>query len=510
MEDNLQNDKLEEFLKNSFEDYSENPPGDLWGRIEGGLAPAPATPVRFLRWWGVAAAAAVVAFILIGQHIYFTKKIDTLSKKLEQNKEKLEGLEKDNKTLGLQKTDDSGSAPQALEQKHLEGNDEAAREKNTSQKKPESPIIQYQTPASPAQNTSTGNRPPNIEMPSGLAQTNVLQQPPLQSLPTPGQAIAADQEDVNREPAGATANAPAPGLLPSKSTLLLAEGTMPALSLVPVQPLTRPVRTPGRLSVGVHAMPMTTSEKITSLKPGMPHPDKKVFSESTQSEGTTFYAGLTAEYQASRHFYIGSGLDYRKTSITANHEAEFRFKDRRPHGGGHGGGEHGFEHDFLYDLNTAAGLVEVEIRAEQADTTFDFSDDDEIDLSVSTRQDLKYLSVPLYGRYELGKGTFRLYIRGGMVANFLQSNNFAINDVRSDNPNLRFDGKQQPGGTPQNLQTLSLDYLAGIGMDVALTKHLKLRLEPALSGSLTSSHNNPFIKSSQFSMGVNAGAMYVF
>jgi hypothetical protein len=61
-----------------------------------------------------------------------------------------------------------------------------------------------------------------------------------------------------------------------------------------------------------------------------------------------------------------------------------------------------------------------------------------------------------------------------------------------------------------NLQSVTVDYVAGIGLSYSLSDQLSLRLEPTLLGSLTSLHNNPRLESSELTAGASIGAFYSF
>ena len=142
--------------------------------------------------------------------------------------------------------------------------------------------------------------------------------------------------------------------------------------------------------------------------------------------------------------------------------------------------------------------------------TIKLDNDEKIELEINTRQNLAFVSVPLYAGYRLGEGRLKFLLKGGVLLNFLRANDFEIAGIKQGNGKFAFQPKNQPMGNPQDLQTVSVDFVAGLGLDFSLTKSLSLRLEPTVSGSLTSLHNSPYIQSSQYSAGLNAGVMYNF
>ncbi|HMQ87539.1 MAG TPA: hypothetical protein PKB07_08135, partial [Flavilitoribacter sp.] len=94
MEKNLHEEGMEEFLRKSFDQYSENPPEDLWDRIDADLAAGPGPALRPLWRVGLSVAAALLLGIIAFQHIYYNRQLDRLEQGIEENTAQLEALEK--------------------------------------------------------------------------------------------------------------------------------------------------------------------------------------------------------------------------------------------------------------------------------------------------------------------------------------------------------------------------------------------------------------------------------
>ena len=517
MEENLHKDNLEEFLKNSFEGYSESPPDDVWNRISEGLPTAspPMKVVSFRRWWLVA-AAAVIAGIFLFQHFYFTRQIKTLNSELIKTNTELRQPEKQSVSPQNKVADTIQSQTQTETLPETDPSEFVKAENKTGQKNE-----QTNTPKAPARVIAPQKtRPPLPPDPLAPENTKNAQTPDSKAVATTGtqeNLTQANEESTRTETPNtekeltktATPNA---GVILSFLDLKDVSVQSNQVQVLPNTGLRAPNTTSVRghsLSIGAHTLPMVSREKINSLRPGFP-PMEKVFDDKKETNGQTFMAGLAIETQVADNFSFGSGLDYRKSSFNSSHQPVFKFKDRRPpHGNPHGGPKD-FEHDFQYTLNTSAGAVTVEVRAESTDTSMQIPDDEEIGLKIGTRQSFEYLTLPLYARYTLGKGKLRFSLKGGFLVNFLLNKNFEIAEITSLNPHFQFRKNEQPKGRQPNLKGASFDYLASVGLDYALTNSLNFRLEPTLVGSLTSIHNNRHISSSQLSAGVNVGVMYNF
>jgi len=88
MEKNIQDDRLDDYVRKSFEDYEEAPASDMWGRIEEELPPvAPESgttagrpPIRRYLWQ-LTAAASILLLIssLVCGRLYYENKIREIS-----------------------------------------------------------------------------------------------------------------------------------------------------------------------------------------------------------------------------------------------------------------------------------------------------------------------------------------------------------------------------------------------------------------------------------------------
>jgi hypothetical protein len=193
---------------------------------------------------------------------------------------------------------------------------------------------------------------------------------------------------------------------------------------------------------------------------------------------------------------------------SSRHRAEFRFKDRHHGPGGPGGGNH--QHQFQYNLNTPTGVVEVELRVDEADTTIQVPDEEEVAFELKTFQNTSYLSVPFAAKYSLGTGRLRFFVKAGAAINFLLENQFEISERSSLNAHFRFSQGAPASNSRQSLRSISLDYLASLGLEYHFAKSWSLNLEPTFMGNLTSDHNDKFIQSSTYMAGVSGGLSYHF
>jgi hypothetical protein len=301
-----------------------------------------------------------------------------------------------------------------------------------------------------------------------------------------------------------------PAILAMKTSLVQnkVEASFPNVRWMDLAPKIIPAKKHA-YSAGVQAMSMLSREKITAMRRFSPMMNK-VFDDQKETTGQTFMAGMAIEKKVANQFYIGSGINYRSTTFSSSHQPVLEFKDRHQHQGPPHGGPGRHLHDFDYILNTSAGAVAIEVRAESSDSTLQIPEDEKIGLEIKTRQNLQYLSIPLYAGYRFGKSKLGLSLKAGLMANILLGKSFEISHIASTNPHFRFSKSPEQRGFQRSLKNVSFDYMASAGLDYAVTNELSLRLEPTITGTLTSIQNASHISSSQFSAGVNVGLMYSF
>jgi len=199
-----------------------------------------------------------------------------------------------------------------------------------------------------------------------------------------------------------------------------------------------------------------------------------------------------------------SGLNYRKNSFTSAHQPVFAFGNMMMGGPGH------HQYNVQYQLSTSSGVVSVDLRAGQSDTTLQIPPGEQIGLEIKTTQSQEYLSLPMGLRYRVGTGRLGWNVEGGIIANYLLSSGLAISEIAPSNGKfMHWTGNTSTAGQ-EGLRRVSLDYFAGIGLEYAVTKSWSLSLEPTVAGSLSNPQKNPDIHSSYYSLGLNTALLFTF
>lgn len=519
MKDKLPNDRLEEFLRKSLGDHSEEPPGDLWSKIAENLEPPVVvqprlTPVR--GWWAMAAAAAVLMGLLVAQHLYFDSKLNQMSRKLEQNEQEIKQLEAD-KTAALQRLESDNRTEKTVENTVATQNTDSKDidQTNAAEGSPRPLHSQNKAVASNAErNSATGKSkydevgksqqplPPVLNAEKNSGEESLVNDAKNEAKANESN-LAADHAEVAQ-----TTESNLQRIWTKKLSALDLPATPALFVEMPIIPASKLLGY--NYAVGINAMPMIAKNSISGVKPHGPGmggmDDRKSFKVNSEKSQHAWMAGVALEAKVAPNLRVGTGLNYRTVDYKTSHLINFDFKDRR-HGGGHSNEN---EHDFQYDLNTAIGNIEMEVRAVSDESASNIPDNTKVLAKISTSEHLSYVSVPVYANYSFGKGRLRAIAKAGVLLNFMKDNEFRIDQVKSLTTRFEFKEKERNAGSPKNLQSVTVDYLAGVGLEYSLSNAFSLRLEPTIIGSMTSKHNNPRIQSSEFSAGIHAGVMYNF
>ncbi|MBK8564054.1 MAG: hypothetical protein IPN76_12125 [Saprospiraceae bacterium] len=521
MKDDLHKDKLEEFLRKSLEGHSEDPAGDLWSKIAANIdtpvadmpsaAPSRLTPrLRVLRsWWPAVAAAAVVTGLLVGQHLYFSGKIEKLNQALEQNASQLKELAQkrisEQQTLPIEEATEGQIAPQSVTTTEPELPSNGPQ--NTIQ--PDQPANQAGPIINPANQFSQekkqvhgtdGTVPPtsivnaqNVVKNAGNPVENTAQANETKQVQVAHPANAPVEEAVVAKQSDT----------PSTWGRKLTPITMPiptAPSVASIIPAS--LQQDSRYMVGLQMMPMFTKAKAARVKKHepdqgpFPPKDDKSFTTDDEKSIKSGMAGVVFETNLSPRLRFGTGFGYRSLDIETTHKICFEYGDGKPVHGPHD------ERDYAYELNTATGSVQMLVSASSTVSPSSLSDTTKVEASVKTSERLAFASVPFYANYSFGNGRLRVLAKAGLVLNFLLDSDFNLDRIeRPADGKFQFDRRESRHGSPTQLQTITASYLAGIGLEYQLSKSLSLRAEPTVMGSLTSLHNNPHIESSEISAG---------
>ncbi|MEY3368356.1 MAG: hypothetical protein RI973_1511 [Bacteroidota bacterium] len=517
MENNLPNDALEEFLKKSFEDYQESPSDDLWSNIESSLpASAGNKPVSFRRYW-LAAAASVLIGIVAAQHFYYNQKIKELSAAVGQSRQEEARQAENSATTQLELPQAPGEQPAA-----------AAEMPSSPQPRKAGPFQSALTSTKPALQSNKRLVPPVMNGgtanlgPAGNLAAGVPSYPMLTNEKNPvspasaaeGQTGALNSTTEAPEALAGTTVA-APAKVRNLDLRLLPETAISAPALSSEMTLEiHPLRS-SLFSLGIHQQTMAVRETLKRFYPeripNRPGRPERFVNTNMAATGLALVRGVTASCELTDKLSIVSGLDYRQTSLSSVHQPSFKFKERiKWHGGGGPQGDEDHEHDFTYNLNTSAGLVEVDLRVAEADTTLPVSEDDVVAFEVETRNTMRHLSLPLVLKYQIGSGRLRGYAKAGAVVNWLLKDQIEITSLSTANENFNISMKRPSLDKTQGLRTVTANYFLSAGVEYALSSSLSCYLEPVAMGNLGSQHSADFIKSSSMMAGLNAGIEYRF
>lgn len=499
MDHQLPNDGLEDFLKKSFEQYTESPPPSVWDGIEQNL-PAASPPAYFsLPGWAKAAAAIVfvAGSLLWAQHRIVRHQIGQLNTQVDSLTQTIQLLQKavvaeQTKNYSAQENTNPTPVPQP-QQVYQDGSQAIAGSPHFLDHQAGSDIAQSNaTSISATQNPATviaQDETLHYQAPVNATETGVVSET--------AKNVATEVKQLAARPLIA------PNLLSAQNSNAI---------VVQASQTIRPLQSNIQWSVGVQTMALRTQEEIE----GTQMPDNPFFNKPLDADkeiGNTLSTGLTLAAGISKNWQIQSGLLYKQTSMSATHRPFFRFRDRG-HGGGHhgGGGGGGWQddrdHAFNYDLNTSMGVVSMEIDLRQTDTTQQIEDNEQLDLIVTTEQTTKSLCLPLIAQYEIGRGRLRLHVKGGVLANFLLDSKLNVTNSSSLNGKFSILEGRHISTQSRSFKTSSVDYLAGIGASYDISPKLSIHLDPVISGALTNRVNPDNIEASGQSWGLSAGLVF--
>lgn len=411
MEKNIHNDRLEDYVKKSFEDYEEMPPGDMWSRIEPELPlrePANRVPVFFHTYkWQMAAAAVI---LLLVSRLMFVQSY---------YEQQLLSIASHNQHPGQINSASEAIAP-AVEE-------DAAPPENRAESRPfngnNNNMHEFRAPAvartSGSKNISSeGSVDVSDRFTSGTASTrNLLSE-------EEGKTV---QQFFNQS-AGVYADEIS--LLPGREPGIVS--TANPVSITPAAiPVVKPIGSGRKWYVLAGVAPGRIIEPGVPPRPGMPRP---VFASRSENPETATSFSLRIGRTIGRKLALEGGLAYLEFTRQTIHRPRFEFREGQTIPGG--GGHHQQSRSFQYDLNTYGGSASVTLRADVVSSNIP-GENEQVEAEIRSNENVKLLQIPLTAVARIGDGQLSGVVRAGIVGNYLASNSFEVTAYRLDNPELQ-------------------------------------------------------------------------
>lgn len=505
MDNNLHDDKLDDYVRKSFEDYEEDPSSEMWSRVEGDLLPsaeAPVPRVAFRRFGWQAMAAAVILLLLstlVCEHLYYEEKLRVMSGKQTDpltQKEEDAGLDQPAINPGI--ADQSASGP--ISTQSNEARSTGATEKSL-----------LENAAGKVMANPSGRSVPLVrkraETPSQTGSSNIVPNPAPKTESTPIAVQTHSEKDFEPIPANevketiqVTSAVQDLANLPVSTTTL----SFPKVHFAPAQvklPI-KPLREASGWYAGVQLTALRTIEKSHTIRP---RPGRPAF--KSQQEGNDYSSlwWLRTGKKLNAHFSLETGIGYQQTTRTATHTPRFRFGD-----GMQQGPPFGSPRTFSYDLSTYGGTAEVSLRMEETTPGTPPTDDEPISLNIKTSEHAAIVRIPVLMGYQFGHGRWHGQIKAGLVGNFMVKHELDLAARVSQHARLQpvsgkdgYSVRLEPG-------RFHLGYWLAAGAEFKVNSRLGLVAEPSLASDFP--HNDQYSRRlpDRFSVGLNVGANYYF
>lgn len=478
MENKIHDDRLEDYVRRSFEEYEEEPASGAWERIAGDLPPAmPFRPVSRYRWrWAAMLVVALLFTAVICQRIDYEEETGNM--------------------VNFNSIEPEGQK-----------NDFRYSEAQHSSEKPAN-----NAPLNMPDNKSAQNPPRRIAQSSFPALTrrlplhDLIAYDSIQNIPGAIEKMQIDRSALEMQKSGITVDSAfifqglAVSALPN--SIAYARNYTPERLLLPL-PAAHLSNKPSGWYCGLTATPNMAFERYNSpvIRPGRP-----VFASKQEHAEPSIDWRLFVGKKLDKHFSIESGVGFSKKTRTAIHTPRFRFDD-----GTIPGGQQGVEvRDFSYDLNTYSGAATVSLRVEQVDNS-PVNGTEAVTLRIKTVENVQLMRVPLLAVARLGKGRLHCIAKAGLTGNFFLKSELDISARSSQNNRFR----PVLGGGSYSLHydrpgKFFAGYWISAGAEFHWGKHLSLVAEPVLSGDFPRKNALGIALPGQISTGLNIGANYYF
>ena len=538
MKENLPNDGLEKFLKKSFEGYEDTPSGNLWDKISGDLD---------------APAAALFVGVIAAQFIYFQTRIDNLSQEVDNQKIKVEKIDKSKENNNLNESENATPLKENLDEDIKSGIVETGKtnssENSTKSKSTPSSISDFEKASSEikssnntTQNTQIITAPTseittilkNLKAPTDKNKQvrNADKLPPSSledsDLPLFYDENVVDQDEKVEQTSNnffnknlknevvETTNEQLKNIvfLPLKNAVLPIEESVLGFEKMPdvlaqVAKIS-PIRNQRKgISIGVAGGFFKTTETVKGdIRAGFKPPSNRHFAVGFQEQstiGTTQTGGLNFKIDLTENWSLIPGLMYRKDIFKSTKNSSVEFGDFRH------SGSSSREHEIDFFRHTTGGTISTEIEIENSDGG-SIDDNEKVKITSQLTREKESIAFPVALNYGLNQGDWHFNFGGGIVFNKLIKNNQELIILDVEHPRVKsdFQTKDKNKVNVSHLRNSNLDGIFYVGIEYELTDHFSLALNPTILFDLTERSRFLRVDSDVFSIGMNAGVNYNF
>lgn len=506
MDNNLHDDKLDDYVRKSFEDYEEDPSSEMWSRVEGDLLPAaeaPAPRVSFRRFGWQAMAAAVILLLLstlVCEHLYYEEKLRVMSGTptvaISPQTEAPELVQPAIPTNTGQPDSHSKSSPiQSIELRNA-GSSEAGQHSNFPQKTRSNPAGRFVP--SDRQNPVPLSKARSTKLPQ--VPSNKVESNPIALQPETDADFGPGSTNEFKETTQVAPTVQDLANLPISATTL----NFPKVhyALAQAKGAIKPLQAASGWYAGVQMTALSTLEKSHTprSRPGRPAFD-------SQQEGSDISAlwWLRTGKKLNAHFSLETGLGYQQTTRTATHTPRFRFGD-----GMQQGPPFGSPRTFSYDLSTYGGTAEVSLRMEETTPGIPPTDDEPVSLNIKTSEHAAVVRIPVLVGYQFGTGRLHGQLKAGLVGNFLVKHELDIAARVSQHARLQPVSGKDGYTVRLDPGKFHLGYWLSAGVEFKLNDRLGLVAEPSLASDFPRNDQYSRRLPDRYSWGLNVGANYYF
>jgi hypothetical protein len=517
MERNIHDDRLDDYVKGSFEDHTENPATDMWERIESQLPEGERKPLWYAwRRFGWPMAAALAIFLLIARlvcvEVYYKEKLQKIAAEQTQaaHSRIQDPLPKTNSASDNSAEKLSNTKSQFSENNLTARQETAGTNTRSTGWKQEQPLLQVAKIVGPSAGNTGANGNPTTPFNTFPKPLNISETQRLPAINTNDTVFASNPSALDNQ------THPIPALQPDSSAsqpltfekpldFQIIPQKSPALSFErPETPIALTVPTkkhkePSGWYMGVFATPHYTVERTAQVsRPGL----RPLFTSQQERPQVSSDISLRIGKKINNRFAIESGLGYQHLNRTATHLARFEYREgqtiQNP-----GGAE---SRSFDYDLNTYSGSASVSLRMEVAGSNTPAALE-RVGARITSKESLKIIQVPVLGVARLGQGRLKAVLKAGVLGSYLAENSFEFTAQRLENTKLRF--RTQDGYTIRfnRPQRFTWGYQLSAGAEFRLTKSLSISAAPTLSGDFLRKDTQFGRLPEQTAVGMNLGVV---
>jgi hypothetical protein len=225
--------------------------------------------------------------------------------------------------------------------------------------------------------------------------------------------------------------------------------------------------------------------------------------ENKFTTNNSWTIGMGYSKSINKNWFVSAGLALKNYELINDINQSLTFGGRiNP-----GTGGVPFHHDWAFKLNCPGGTSNITIQSEQLDSRATINDNEQVNVNITNKEKLKYLTIPLSMNYRSSLGKLTLLAGAGLHMNILMKSHFENPSIHIHHPQLVSRSEPNKNYRFDKSNPLVWNSNISVGLVYPILPRLSVQFSPSWLIPITNRNSDPDVRikttSFAFQLGLN-------